>query len=101
MNNLQPAIEAQDLGRRFGRYWALAHVALAVPQGDALLLAGPNGSGKTTFAAADRRPLPAHPRRAEGLRPRSVHGPTSTAQERAGLIGAQSHRRLPMARSAF
>jgi len=49
MNDLQPAIEAQGLGRRFGRYWALAHVELAVPQGEALLLAGPNGSGKTTL----------------------------------------------------
>ncbi len=49
MNDLQPAIEAQGLGRRFGRYWALAHVELAVPQGETLLLAGPNGSGKTTL----------------------------------------------------
>ena len=49
MNDLQSAIEAQGLGRRFGRYWALAHVELAVPQGEALLLAGPNGSGKTTL----------------------------------------------------
>lgn len=43
------AIEAQGLGRRFGRFWALAHVDIDLPAGRSLLLAGPNGSGKTTF----------------------------------------------------
>ena len=43
------AIEARGLGRRFGRHWALAHVDLTINQGEAVLLAGPNGSGKTTF----------------------------------------------------
>lgn len=44
-----PAIKAAGLGRRFGRYWALAHVDLELPAGRSLLLAGANGSGKTTF----------------------------------------------------
>ena len=43
------AIEAKRLGRRFGRQWALAHLDLAVANGDSLLIAGPNGCGKTTL----------------------------------------------------
>jgi heme exporter protein A len=45
----QKAVEAERLGKRFGRHWALAHVELKVEKGQTLLLAGPNGSGKTTL----------------------------------------------------
>jgi len=45
----QPAIQARDLGRRFGRDWALAHVDLDVAPGESMVLAGANGSGKTTL----------------------------------------------------
>lgn len=44
-----PLVSARSLGRRFGRQWALAHVDLEVAAGEVVLLAGPNGSGKTTF----------------------------------------------------
>jgi heme exporter protein A len=44
-----PALEARDVARRFGRHWALAHLDLTVEPGESVLLAGPNGSGKTTF----------------------------------------------------
>ena len=43
------AVSAAGLGKRFGRHWALAHVDLEVPAGGSLLVAGANGSGKTTF----------------------------------------------------
>jgi len=43
------AIQAVGLGKRFGRHWALAHVDLDVSAGASLLVAGANGSGKTTF----------------------------------------------------
>jgi heme exporter protein A len=43
------AVQTRDLGRRFGRRWALAHVNLEIPHGETLLLAGANGSGKTTL----------------------------------------------------
>jgi ABC-2 type transport system ATP-binding protein len=42
------AIEAEDLGKRFGALWALRHLDLAVPTGSVLGLLGPNGAGKTT-----------------------------------------------------
>ncbi len=44
-----PAIEASDLGRRFGRRWSLARVDLQVPPGRRVLVVGANGSGKTTL----------------------------------------------------
>lgn len=43
------AVHASGLGRRFGRYWALAHVDLEVPYGTSLWLRGSNGAGKTTL----------------------------------------------------
>ena len=43
------AFRARDLSRRYGQKWALAHLDLDAPSGEVLLIAGPNGSGKTTF----------------------------------------------------
>jgi heme exporter protein A len=43
------AVEAHDLGRRFGRRWSLARIELAMPPGHRLLVVGANGSGKTTL----------------------------------------------------
>jgi len=43
------AIEAGNLGKRFGRQWALAHVDLTIGAGEVILLAGANGSGKSTM----------------------------------------------------
>lgn len=45
----EPAVRAFGVGKRFGRQWALAHFDLEVAPGEIVLLAGPNGSGKTTF----------------------------------------------------
>jgi heme exporter protein A len=44
-----PHVATEDLGKRFGRRWAVAHVSLRVQEGEAVLLAGPNGCGKTTL----------------------------------------------------
>lgn len=46
MNN---AIEANALGKRYGRRWALADCTLTVPAGQVVGLVGPNGAGKTTL----------------------------------------------------
>jgi ABC-2 type transport system ATP-binding protein len=42
-------IEADGLGKRYGRRWALAGCTLAVPAGRVTGLVGPNGAGKTTL----------------------------------------------------
>lgn len=41
-------IVTQDLGKKFGEYWAVKKVNLNVQQGEVLALLGPNGAGKTT-----------------------------------------------------
>lgn len=43
------AIEAELLGRRYGRIWALANVSFAVERGTVVMVAGRNGSGKSTL----------------------------------------------------
>jgi ABC-2 type transport system ATP-binding protein len=43
------AIEATDLGRRYGRTWALRGCSVSVPEGSVAALVGPNGAGKTTL----------------------------------------------------
>jgi heme exporter protein A len=43
------AFRARDLSRRYGQKWAVAHLDLEAARGEVLLIAGPNGSGKTTF----------------------------------------------------
>lgn len=42
-------IEASDLGKRYGRRWALSDCTLAIPAGKVVGLVGPNGAGKTTL----------------------------------------------------
>jgi ABC-2 type transport system ATP-binding protein len=44
----EPAVEARDLRKTFGKVRALDGLSLAVPAGSVLGLLGPNGSGKTT-----------------------------------------------------
>jgi ABC-2 type transport system ATP-binding protein len=43
------AIEANALGKRYRRRWALAACTLTVPAGQVVGLVGPNGAGKTTL----------------------------------------------------
>lgn len=43
------AIETHDLGKQFGKLWALKNCTLDVPKERISALVGPNGSGKTTL----------------------------------------------------
>jgi ABC-2 type transport system ATP-binding protein len=46
---MSAAIEAIDLGRRYGTMWALRGCNLSIPGGSVVALVGPNGAGKTTL----------------------------------------------------
>jgi ABC-2 type transport system ATP-binding protein len=42
-------LEAERLGKRYGRRWALDDCSLSVPTGRVVGLVGPNGAGKSTL----------------------------------------------------
>ncbi len=46
---MNPLLEVQGLGKRFGGFVALEDINLTVAQGERLGLIGPNGSGKSTL----------------------------------------------------
>jgi ABC-2 type transport system ATP-binding protein len=43
------ALEAVELGRRYGAKWGLREGSLTVPEGSIAGLVGPNGAGKSTL----------------------------------------------------
>jgi ABC-2 type transport system ATP-binding protein len=49
MESLQPAIQVQDLTKRFGTFTAVDRVSYEVRRGELFGLLGPNGAGKTTL----------------------------------------------------
>src|ERR1017187_2550952 len=42
-------LEAEGLGKRYGRRWALSDCTLLIPSGHVVGLVGPNGAGKSTL----------------------------------------------------
>ena len=49
MTTANHALEAEGLGRRYGRTWALRDCSFQLPAGRVAALVGPNGAGKTTL----------------------------------------------------
>ena len=49
MGGLTAVIEADGLGKRYRRQWALTDCTLSIPAGHIVGLVGPNGAGKTTL----------------------------------------------------
>ena len=47
--NASAAVETRDLGKRFGKLWALQNCTISIPKEHISALVGPNGSGKTTL----------------------------------------------------
>ena len=43
------AIDASELGRRYGTRWGLRHLDLAIPDDAVVGLVGPNRAGKSTL----------------------------------------------------
>lgn len=43
------ALEIKELGKRYGRKWALRDCTVELPTGRVVALVGPNGAGKTTL----------------------------------------------------
>jgi ABC-2 type transport system ATP-binding protein len=59
MSNAVAALEAMDLGKRYGRNWGLKDCSFRLPSGRVAALVGPNGAGKSTLlrmAAGITRP---------------------------------------------
>ena len=46
---MSAVVEADGLGKRYGRKWALTDCTLAIPSGHVVGLVGPNGAGKSTL----------------------------------------------------
>ncbi|GAB3151658.1 ABC transporter ATP-binding protein [Microbispora hainanensis] len=46
---MSAALHARDLGKRYGRRWALRDCTVDIPAGHVVGLVGPNGAGKTTL----------------------------------------------------
>ena len=46
---MSAVLQADGLGRRYGKRWALADCTLDIPEGRIVGLVGPNGAGKTTL----------------------------------------------------
>ncbi len=114
---MNPLLEVNGLGKRFGGFVALDNIDLAIPSGERVGLIGPNGSGKSTlvnclcgtltnevgtvkFEGRDLVGLAAHARTRLGLArsfqlPRPFASMTVADNMRVPLLYAVNARRKP------
>src|SRR5580698_8354430 len=84
-NPLEPAISAEHLVRRFGKFTAVHDVSFRVEKGEIFGFLGPNGSGKTTVIKmlTGLLPLSEGSARVEGL---DVRTDSEGIRERIGYM---------------
>jgi ABC-2 type transport system ATP-binding protein len=73
-------LEAQGLGKRYRRLWALADCTLSIPAGHVVGLVGPNGAGKTTLLSLATGMLAPTAGTVEVLGGRPAAGPAQLAR---------------------
>jgi heme exporter protein A len=78
---MENVVQASNLGRRFGRRWAVARLDLEVQADERLLVIGPNGCGKTTLLNILSTLLPASQGHVQWF------GSASNARAQIGLMG--------------
>jgi len=78
---MENVVQATNLGRRFGRRWAVARLDLSVGADERLLVIGPNGCGKTTLLKVLSTLLPPSQGDVEWF------GHTDNVRGRIGLMG--------------
>ncbi len=83
----EPALELEQVARRFGRRWALRGVSFQVEVGQIVALAGHNGSGKTTLLRVIATAL----RASKGTGRVYGYDLTRDADEVRGLVGSLTH----------
>ena len=74
-------VQTSNLGRRFGRRWAVARLDLSIQRGERLLIIGPNGCGKTTLLRVMSTLLKPHQGNIEWF------GGTQNPRKRIGMMG--------------
>jgi len=84
-----PAVELQDIGKRYGRTVALEGVTFTVERGEVFALLGPNGAGKTTLLHILCTILPPDSGTAKILGYDVVRQPTR-ARRKLGVVFQQS-----------
>jgi heme exporter protein A len=95
MSTTTPAVESEDVCRRFGTRWALVDVRLSVTRGETFVLTGRNGSGKSTLLRVVATALRPHrgTARVEGL---DVRTRRDAVRTRLSLLGHHSNLYEPL-----
>ena len=84
-------LEAEGLGKRYHRHWALRDCSLSIPEGHVVGIVGPNGAGKSTLLNLAAGPLTPTAGRLSVLGGRPLHDESVLA--RIGVVAQPRPRR--------